>query len=165
MADRSGPGPRRRRWTFGLAALVLAGIVAGVTLWATGASGATGYRMAMVSTATVRQTLGVSGTADPVNQGTADFQVAGTVSGVNVTVGQQVTAGQILASLDTTTLAQNVSSAQSTLTSAQAKLAEDESSQSSYALRPRRALRARAVADRLQQAPDRPPPMWLRQPS
>lgn len=135
MADRSGPGsgpgPRRRRWTFGLAALVLAGIVAGVTLWATGASGATGYRLAVVSTATVRQTLGVSGTADPVNQGTADFQVAGTVSGVNVTVGQQVTAGQSLASLDTTTLAQNVSSAQSTLTSAQAKLAEDESSQSS----------------------------------
>lgn len=131
MADRSGPGPRRRRWTFGLAALILAGIVAGVTLWATGASGATGYRLAVVSTATVRQTLGVAGTADPVNQGTADFQVAGTVSGVNVTVGQEVTAGQSLAVLDTTTLAQNVSSAQSTLTSAQAKLAEDESSQSS----------------------------------
>ena len=71
-----------------------------------------------MATATVRQTLAVSGTADPVNQGTADFQVAGTVSGVNVTVGQQVTAGQTLASLDTTTLAQNVSSAQSTLTSA-----------------------------------------------
>ena len=114
-----------------MGAMVLAGAVAGVTLWATGASGATGYRLAVVSTATVRQTLSVSGQADPVTQGAADFQVAGTVSAVNVAVGQQVTAGQALASLDTTTLAQNVSSAQSTLTSAQAKLAEDESSQSS----------------------------------
>jgi multidrug efflux pump subunit AcrA (membrane-fusion protein) len=131
VADASRRGPHRRGWAISLAALVLAGIVAGVTLWATGASGDTGFRLGVVSTATVRQTLGVSGTADPVNQGTAAFQVAGTVSGVNVAVGQQVTAGQTLASLDPTTLTQNVSSAQSTLTAAQAKLAEDESGQSS----------------------------------
>ncbi len=130
MVDPARPG-RRRHWTIGVAAIVLAGAVAGVTLWATGASGATGYRTALASIASVRQTLTVPGNADPVSQATADFQVAGTVTAVNVAVGQQVAAGQTLAALDTTTLAQSVSSAQSTLTSAQAKLSEDESSQSS----------------------------------
>jgi multidrug efflux pump subunit AcrA (membrane-fusion protein) len=131
VGDGPGQARHRKRWTLGIGTLVLAAVAAGVSLWATGASGATGYRLSSVSTATVRQTLGVSGTADPVNQGTAAFQVAGTVSAVNVAVGQPVTAGQNLAALDTTSLAQHVSSAQSNLTSAQAKLAEDESSQSS----------------------------------
>jgi multidrug efflux pump subunit AcrA (membrane-fusion protein) len=131
VGDGPGQARHRKRWTLGIGTLVLAAVTAGVSLWATGASGATGYRLSSVSTATVRQTLGVSGTADPVNQGTAAFQVAGTVSAVNVAVGQPVTAGQNLAALDTTSLAQHVSSAQSNLTSAQAKLAEDESSQSS----------------------------------
>jgi HlyD family secretion protein len=131
VGDGPGRARHRKRWTLGIGTLVLAAVAAGVSLWATGASGATGFRLSSVSTATVRQTLGLSGTADPVNQGTAAFQVAGTVSAVNVAVGQQVTAGQNLAALDTTSLAQNVTSAQSNLTSAQAKLTEDESSQSS----------------------------------
>lgn len=131
VGDGPGRARHRKRWTLGIGTLVLAAVAAGVSLWATGASGATGFRLSSVSTATVRQTLGLSGTADPVNQGAAAFQVAGTVSAVNVAVGQQVTAGQNLAALDTTSLAQNVTSAQSNLTSAQAKLTEDESSQSS----------------------------------
>ncbi|MGA8372476.1 MAG: HlyD family efflux transporter periplasmic adaptor subunit [Acidimicrobiales bacterium] len=140
MADAASPGRpnndrrhngRRNKLTLTVTVIVLAGIASGVSLWATGASGATGYRTAMVSTASVRQTLTVSGSADPVSRATADFQVAGNVSAVNVAVGQQVTAGQTLASLDSTTLAQTASSAQSALTSAQSKLSEDESSQSS----------------------------------
>jgi multidrug efflux pump subunit AcrA (membrane-fusion protein) len=80
---------------------------------------------------TVRQTLGLSGSVNPVDQAAASFQVSGTVSHVYVTQGQQVTAGQTLASLDPTTLEQDVSAAESTLSAAQAKLVEDESGQSS----------------------------------
>ncbi len=104
----------------------------GVLLWATGssASAASGYRTAVASLATVRQTLSVSGTTEPVHQATAEFQVAGTVSAVDVTVGQQVTAGQSLASLDTTSLAQAVSSAQLSVSAAEATLSENEAGQS-----------------------------------
>ena len=45
-------------------------------------------------------------------------------------MGQQVTAGQSLGTLDTTSLSESVSSAQSTLNSDEAKLAQDETSQS-----------------------------------
>jgi len=127
--------PTHRGWrrprTLVIGGLVVVIATAGIALWATGSAAASGYRTAVATTADVRQTLGMSGSVSPVHQATTDFQVAGTVSAVNVTVGQQVTAGEILATLDPTALAQDVSSAQSNLTAAQAKLSEDESSQSS----------------------------------
>jgi HlyD family secretion protein len=127
--------PDPRRWRrhpriLGLGGLAVAAVAAGLAVWATGASGTSGFRTAQATTADVRQTLGVSGTVDPVDQATVAFQVAGTVASVDVTAGQAVTAGQTLAALDPTTLEQNLSSAQSGLSSAQAKLAEDEDAQS-----------------------------------
>jgi HlyD family secretion protein len=129
-------GANRPRWNrrspiLASGCLILAGIVATIVVVATGASGAGGYRTAVATTAMVEQTLGVTGTVAPVNQASANFQVAGAVAAVNVSVGQTVTAGQTLASLDTTTLQQNVASAQLKLSSDQAKLSEDESAQSS----------------------------------
>ncbi len=108
--------------------LTLAGVVVAIVVVATGASGAGGYRTALSTTATVEQTLSVTGTVAPVNKATANFQVSGTVSAVNVAVGQTVAAGQLLASLDTTTLQQDVSSAQLKLSADQAKWSEDASS-------------------------------------
>ncbi|HEX4219652.1 MAG TPA: HlyD family efflux transporter periplasmic adaptor subunit, partial [Acidimicrobiales bacterium] len=121
---------RRRASILSAAGLILAGVVAVVAVVTTGASGAGDYRTALSTTATVEQTLSVTGTVVPVNKATADFQVSGTVSAVNVAVGQTVSAGQTLASLATTTLQQNVSSAQLKLSADQAKLSEDESSAS-----------------------------------
>jgi len=130
--DRPEGGAPRRWWSKGawtLAALL--GALA-VILWATGssASASSGYRTAEASVATVRQTLAVSGTTDPVHQATADFQVAGTVSAVDAVVGQQVAAGETLANLDTTSLAQAVSSAQLSVSSAEATLSENEAGES-----------------------------------
>jgi RND family efflux transporter MFP subunit len=115
---------------WGAACLVAA---AGITLWATGssASAASGYRTAEATMATVRQTLSISGTTEPVHQAATDFQVAGTVTAVDVSVGQKVSAGQTLASLDTTSLAQAVSSAQLSVSAAEATLSENESGESS----------------------------------
>jgi multidrug efflux pump subunit AcrA (membrane-fusion protein) len=121
---------RRRTLILAATGLTLAAVVAVVAVVATGASGAGGYRTALSTMATVEQTLSVTGTVGPVNKATADFQVSGTVSAVNVAVGQTVTAGQLLASLDTTMLQQGVSSAQLKLSADQAKLSEDQSSAS-----------------------------------
>jgi len=127
--SQAGRRPVRRAWTVGVGILVVAAVGGGIALWATAASGSTGYRTAMATTASVEQTLTLSGTAAPVDQATAAFQVAGTVAAVDVAVGQSVTAGETLASLDTTTLQQAVTSAQTNLDAAKARLAEDEAAQ------------------------------------
>jgi multidrug efflux pump subunit AcrA (membrane-fusion protein) len=131
VADGAPHGWRRHPRILGLGGLAVAAVAVGIAVWATTASGVSGFRTAQATMATVRQTLPVSGTVDPVSQTTAAFQVAGSVSAVDVSLGQSVTAGQTLATLDPTTLEQNVSSAQSTLTADDAKLAEDEAAQSS----------------------------------
>ena len=131
MPDAPARHRRRGPWAAGAGGLVVIAVVIGVALWTTGASGSTGYRTAKVTKQTVRQTLGLSGAVEPVNQATAAFQVAGTVSKVAVQVGQQVKAGQTLATLATTTLQQNVNLAQTTLAAAQAQLTENEADEAS----------------------------------
>jgi trimeric autotransporter adhesin len=115
-------------WTLAIVAAVL---VASFFGFRSSASASSGYRTAEAEVNTVRQTLSVSGATDPVHQATAAFQVAGTVSAVNVTVGQHVTAGETLSSLDTTSLEQDVSSAQLSLSGATAALSENEAGESS----------------------------------
>lgn len=123
--------PTRRRPPRALIAAVAAAVLVavGIGLWVTRATAATSYRLGSVTTANVEKTLDLSGTASAVHQATTDFQVAGTVSAVDVTVGEQVTAGATIASLDVTALENDVSSAQSTLSSAQEKLTEDETAE------------------------------------
>ena len=108
------------------AVVVVAG---GAVFWATSASSSPGYRAAVAGPASVTSTLDTSGTIEAVTQSTLAFPASGQVSAVDVSVGQQVTAGQALAQLDTTSLAGQVASAQSTLASAQAKLAADRAGQ------------------------------------
>ena len=102
----------------------------GAAAWAAASSGNSGYRMATVTRTDIGQSMTVVGTVQPVNDASASFQVAGQVATVSATVGQTVTAGQSLGTLDTTSLSESVSSAQSTLNSDEAKLAQDETSQS-----------------------------------
>jgi len=97
----------------------------------TGSSADAGYRTATATVATVQQTLDSTGTLEPVNQANLAFQVDGQVATVNVSVGQQVTAGQVLATLDTTSLEASVTSAQSSVTADEEKLSSDEASESS----------------------------------
>lgn len=101
-------------------------LAAGAVAWQfTRPSGAT-YRTAMVSTGTAVSTLSSVGTITPANQASLNFDVAGTVSAVDVAVGQQVTAGQTVASLDATSLQNAEVTAQASLAAAQATLASDE---------------------------------------
>jgi HlyD family secretion protein len=116
--------------------LVLGGVVVvfgggAAAIWATSASSAPGYRLATAGPASVTATLDTTGTIGSVNEATLSFPSTGQVSAVNVAVGQQVTAGQTLATLATTSLESQVASAQSAVASAQAKLAADQAGQTS----------------------------------
>jgi HlyD family secretion protein len=91
------------------------------------------YRTAIAGPASVTSVLNGIGTVQPVSEATVTFPVSGQVASVNVQQGDHVTAGQQLAQLNTTALAGQVSSAQSTLATAQAKLAADQNSQASAA--------------------------------
>src|SRR6202011_2047638 len=104
-------------------------VAAGLVAWQLTRPGGTTYRTTTVGTGTVVATLSSVGTINPVNQANLTFNVAGTVGAVDVAVGQQVTAGQVVASLDPIPLQNAVVTDAANLASAQASLASDEASQ------------------------------------
>ena len=59
-----------------------------------------------------------SGTLEPASQSDENFAVSGTVTAVNVKAGQTVTAGQVLATVDTTALSEDVNAAEAQVTAA-----------------------------------------------
>lgn len=111
----------------GLAAIVVVvGVAAGIGVSEATSSGGGGYRTAVATVDSVNKTLALGGTTQPVQQATASFQVGGTITAVKVAPGQRVSAGQMLATLDSTALQEQVSVAQTNLAAAQAVLAENE---------------------------------------
>lgn len=122
---------RRRVWIVVAAVVVLA---VAATVFATARSSAEpDYRTAKAAPGDVKVTLDVTGTIQPVDRADLTFPVAGGVSAVPVVLGQHVTAGTVLAQLDTTALDAQVASAASQLATAKAKLAADRSGQGSSA--------------------------------
>jgi macrolide-specific efflux system membrane fusion protein len=81
-----------------------------------------------VTTGTIQSTVASSGTIEPASQANLNFAVSGTVTAVNVKAGQTVTAGQALATVDTTALSEEVSAAQAQVAAAEDRLASDEAS-------------------------------------
>ena len=81
-----------------------------------------------VTTGTIQQTVASSGTIEPASQADLNFAVSGTVTAVNVKAGQTVTAGQALATVSTTALAEDVNAAQAQVAAAEDRLASDEAS-------------------------------------
>src|ERR1700727_2923412 len=122
---------RRYRWPIiGAAVVVIAAAIA-LALWLTsGSSTAGGLSITTVTvpvtTGTIQQTGTSSGTIEPASQANLNFAVSGVVTGVNVKAGQTVTAGQVLATVDTTALSEEVTAAQAQLTAAQDRLGSDE---------------------------------------
>jgi multidrug efflux pump subunit AcrA (membrane-fusion protein) len=123
---------RRYRWLLVGAAVVLIGATVGLSLWLTsGSSTPAGLSITTVTvpvtTGTIQQTVTSSGTIEPASQANLNFAVSGLITAVDVKAGQTVTAGQVLATVDTTALTEEVNAAQAQLTSAQDRLASDES--------------------------------------
>lgn len=124
---------KNRRWVYTTVAVVVL-VAAGVTVWvATRPAAAPSYRLVAASTTTLKQTVSSSGTIEPAQQSDLNFGVSGQVTAVNVTVGQQVTAGQALATVQSASLSASVAQAQSTLAADQAKLTSDRSNGASSA--------------------------------
>jgi membrane fusion protein, macrolide-specific efflux system len=127
---------RRYRWPLVGTAVVLAGAAVGLSLWLTsGSSTPAGLSVTTVTvpvtTGTIQQSVTSSGTVEPASQANLNFAVSGLVTAVDVKAGQTVTAGQVLATVDTTALTEQVDAAQAQLTSAQDRLSSDESSSAS----------------------------------
>jgi RND family efflux transporter MFP subunit len=126
---------RRRTAIVAIVVVVLAG-AGGLIYWLTsGPSSPTGLVVTTetvpVTTGTIQQTVASSGTIQPASQASLNFAVAGTVTAVNVKAGQTVTNGQVLATLNTTALAEQVAAAEAQLSSANARLAADEAASAS----------------------------------
>ncbi|HWF15037.1 MAG TPA: biotin/lipoyl-binding protein [Acidimicrobiales bacterium] len=133
LASPPPPWWRRYRWPLSGAAVVIVAAAIALPLWLTsGSAPAAGLSITTVTvpvtTGTIQQTVTSSGTLEPANQATLNFAVSGTVTNVAVKAGQTVTAGQVMATVDTTALTEDVNAAQAQLTAANDRLASDEAS-------------------------------------
>ena len=137
LDDENVPPPeqpsvwRRYHWPIIGAAVLLIGAAIGLPLWLTsGSSTPTGISVTTVTvpvtTGTIQQTITSSGTIEPASQANLNFAVSGTVTAVDVRAGQTVAAGQVLATVGTTALSEEVSAAQAQLTAANDRLASDQ---------------------------------------
>ncbi len=119
--DESGR-PRRRWWRRGRIVLALVIVVLVTALVATEAFGSStrNYVTAKVSHQNVASTLTGVATIEPTSQASVAFPVSGTVATIGVEVNDTVSAGQVLATLDPTSL--NTTLHQKELTLAQAQL-------------------------------------------
>ena len=84
-----------------------------------------------VTKANMARTVSAQGTVEAVDSDDLSFSAAGTVTAVNVTAGQSVAAGDVLATLDSPALRQSVADAASHLADAKATLADDTAASAS----------------------------------
>ena len=78
------------------------------------------------TTGTMAQTVSAEGTIAAAQTDDLSFTSAGTVTAVNVKAGQEVKAGDVLATIDSAELAAAVADAEASVADAKAKLADDE---------------------------------------
>ena len=114
-------------------AIVIVGALTGGAFYlfgpaATGASNPTGTKLtSTVQQGTVSQTVSANGAISPLAEVSPSFAVDGTIATVQVSVGQTVTAGQVLGTLDTTDLQTAVDEASSAYTHAAQNLTAAQS--------------------------------------
>lgn len=135
VADR----PRRRRWWLMIAAGVLVLVVAGAAIYwqvRPKTSAAATDQYVSVSQQTLKQTVSATGTIEPAQESDLSFSSSGTVTGVDVEVGDKVTKGDKLATMDDSSLKATVDSDKAALKASQDNLStlEDDSDTTDTAL-------------------------------
>ena len=121
-----GEPPRRGRWRrrAALGAVVVLAVVGSAVVAARASGSEPGrYRTAAVSRRDVAALLDAVATIEPVSQAAVAFPVAGTVDSVRVEVGDSVTVGGTLATLDTASLEDTLHERQAALDQAELTLA------------------------------------------
>jgi HlyD family secretion protein len=109
-------------WPGRIFAVVLVALVAGGAVFVSRASTPAAkpeIRTQAVTRGSVIQSVAVSGSVAAMNQTKMSFKTSGKIAALYVSVGQQVTAGQPLAKLDTTDLEAALAQAQANLATAQ----------------------------------------------
>lgn len=81
-------------------------------------------RLVAASLGTVRQSVSATGTFAPADEKDVSFSSSAEVTSVRVSVGDRVSAGQVLGTIDTVSLNASVADAESTLAQAKATLAD-----------------------------------------
>lgn len=120
-----GAAVRRRWWVVAALAVVLAGAGAWFRL-ADGSDGNTTQRItATVSRDTYKDTVSATGTIAPKREEDLSFSSTGTVTAVEVAVGDRVQKGDVLARIDDTTLVAQRDAAEAQVTAAETQLSED----------------------------------------
>jgi HlyD family secretion protein len=109
-----------------IVALLLAGLVLRGTVLKP-ASTTTAPRLVTATTGDVKASVSATGSLAPISQLNLNFRTSGQITEMDVKVGDQVTAGQVLAKVDSTTQQSSLASAQASLQSAQAALQTAES--------------------------------------
>src|SRR5215469_254457 len=119
--------PRRRGVILAGGVIVVLG-AAGGGFWATRGSSAStpAYQLVPAVSSTLRQTVSSTGTIEPAAQANLNFAASGQVTSVAATVGEKVNAGQVLATVNSASLAADVAQAKATQSSDAAKLSADQ---------------------------------------
>lgn len=118
---------RRRRMVIGgVAAVVVVGVVATTyAINSTGSAAAARYRTTTATRGDLTATVSLGGTLAHVDSVTAAFPTTGAVTSVSVRAGQQVTAGEVLATMDTAPLRAALLEAQSQVAAVQLAIEQD----------------------------------------
>src|SRR2546427_10181615 len=110
--------PTRRRptpATIVLGAVAVAVAITGGSLVGSTPARTVGQQLVTAKRGVVQSVVSGSGTLSPYKQADADFGTSGTISAINVKVGQHVSAGQVLATLDASAAEVQVASAKAAL--------------------------------------------------
>ena len=102
--------------------VVVLAVTGAVIVATAGAGDGPDYRLATVTTDSTQQVLDEVGVIEPVSQASVSFPASGAVATVDVAAGDAVTVGDVLATLDPTSLARALHDAQSTLAQAELRL-------------------------------------------
>ncbi|MFT4011126.1 MAG: efflux RND transporter periplasmic adaptor subunit [Nocardioidaceae bacterium] len=117
-----------------LEAVILAiAVGAGVWWWSRPDSAQAQPITTTVTTGTIKETVSASGTITAAKEADLSFTVSGTVTAVPVSAGDKVTKGQVLARIDDSVLAAQVTAAQASVDAALTRLDDDEDDDASDA--------------------------------
>jgi len=128
--DAPAASPPWLRWRRVVAIAAIVVVVTTVLAARAFGSSGTDYQTAIVGRRTVDAALTGTATIQPVAQASVAFPISGTVAAVNVNVGDTVSVGQPLASLDPASLLADLDSKRQSLTEAQLTLDNALSGQS-----------------------------------
>lgn len=149
MLSAARPKPRRWLW-LGLCAAALAGGGGWYYTAQSQAAAVVRYTTEAVAVADLVVTVTATGTVQPTTEVEVSSELSGTLATVTVDFNDEVTAGQVLATLDTTKLSAQVANASAQLASARARLTQAVASarEAAAVLKTQQELAERGVATR-----------------